>query len=143
MTATKPLCLVALLLVAIPQFCLSDVGITPEQIYQPEIAWQLLIGTWEALPDENPLAEGTRSAANGPHRTLMTLRKDGTCRVFNEDHPTGSDGLWVFQNQSRGIFIKFPGGASVEYYVYGIRDGYMVTRSGGKNGRDQLWSAVK
>ncbi|MBM4326055.1 MAG: hypothetical protein FJ118_02735 [Deltaproteobacteria bacterium] len=143
MAATKLFCLVALFLVGLPQICRPGVGITPEQIYQPEIAGQLLIGTWEALPEENPLAEGTRSAANGTQRTLMTLRKDGTCRIFNEDHPTGSDGLWDFQSQSRSIIITFPNGSSVQHFVYGIRDGYMVTRSGGKNGRDQLWSAVK
>lgn len=116
-------------------------GITPEQIYQREIEWAQLIGTWEVLPEENPLAENSKSNPNPSHRTLMTLRKDGTCRVFNKDHPTGSDGMWTFENHE--MFITFPNGSPMEYFVYGVKRDFMITRSPIKDGRDQLWSRVK
>jgi len=116
-------------------------GITPEQIYQREIEWAHLIGTWEVLPEENPLAENSKSNATPSHRTLMTLRKDGTCRVFNKDHRTGSDAIWTFENHE--MFITFPNGSRIEYFVYGVKKDFMITRSPIKDGRDQLWSRIK
>ena len=65
----------------------TGIGITPEQIYQPEIKLGSLIATWEVLPEDNPLGEKKHEGSKPAIRTLMTLRKDGTCRVFNRDHP--------------------------------------------------------
>lgn len=120
---------------------LRERGITPEQIYQPALDGQSLIGTWEVLPDDNPLAEKENSAGSLPHRTIITLRKDGTCRVFDRDRPQGSDGLWT--SEGHQMFISFPGGDQLEYFVYGVRGDFMVTRSPIKDGKDQLWSRVK
>ena len=36
----------------------------------------------------------------------MALRKDGTCRIFNKEHPTGSDGLWTFDDHKMSIAFK-------------------------------------
>jgi len=116
-------------------------GATPEQIYQPVINWDRVEGTWEILPDENPLAEKGKGRPQGQFRTIMTLRKDGTCRVFNEDHPMGTDGTW--NRQEHEMFISFPSGTRVEFYVYGVKGDFMVTRSPIKGGKDQLWSRVK
>lgn len=116
-------------------------GITPEQIYQREIEWTNLIGTWEVLPEENPLAENSKNNSNPSHRTLMTLRKDFTCRVFDKDHPAGSDGIWTFE--SHEMFITFPNASPKEYFIYGVKGDFMITRSPIKDGRDQLWSRVK
>jgi hypothetical protein len=116
-------------------------GVTPEQIYQPSIDWKSVVGTWEILPDENPLAEKNKSSSGASVRTIMTLRKDGTCRVFNEGHPMGSDGLWTFEQHE--MFIRFPSGSRAEFYVYGVKGDFMVTRSPIKGGKDQLWSRVK
>jgi hypothetical protein len=136
-------CLVVVLLffAFAPHSAEPEGGITPEQIYQAKIDENLLIGTWEVLPDENPLEEKVKRNQKPTHRMLMALRKDGTCRVFNEDHPAGSDGLWTFEDHK--MFISLPGGSAIEYYVYGVKGDFMVTRSQGKDGRDQLWSRVK
>jgi len=116
-------------------------GITPEQIYQQAVDWQAVIGTWEVLPEDNPLAEKGKTAPPPSSRTLMTLRKDGTCRVFSKDHPTGSDGLWTFE--SHEMHIRLPDGSKAEFFVYGVRGDFMVTRSPIRDGKDQLWSRVK
>jgi len=120
---------------------LREGGVTPEQIYQPTLDGQSLIGTWEVLPDDNPLAEKDSNAAKLPHRTIITLRKDGTCRVFDRDRPQGSDGLWT--SEGHQMFISFPGGEQLEYFIYGVRGDFMITRSPIKDGKDQLWSRVK
>ncbi len=116
-------------------------GIAPEQIFQPVIDLQKLIGTWEVLPDEHPLEETSKTNLNSAQRTLMALRKDGTCRFFNKEHPTGSDGLWTLEDHK--MFITFNNGSRLGYYVYGIKGDFMVTRTPVKEGKDQLWSRVK
>ncbi len=116
-------------------------GITPEQIYQPKVDWAQLIGTWEALPDESPLEERPKKVAASSLRILMTLRKDGTCRVFNRDHPSGADGLWTFDDHA--MFITFPNAKRLKYYVYGVKDDFMVTRNLQGAEIDLLWSRVK
>jgi hypothetical protein len=116
-------------------------GITPEQIYETNVFWKELVGTWEVLPDDNPLAEKCPTLTTPPYRALMTLREDGTCRVFNEDHPQGSDAMWHFEKKR--ITITFLNAPSIVYYVYGVEGGFMVTRSDGTHGRDQLWSLVR
>jgi hypothetical protein len=116
-------------------------GIAPEQIFQAVINLQSLIGTWEVLPEEHPLEETGRANANSSIRTLMALRKDGTCRIFNKEHPTGSDGLWTFDDHK--MSITFKNGLHVGYYVYGIKGDFMVTRTPVNKGKDQLWSRVK
>src|SRR4030042_6976034 len=78
-------------------------GITPEQIFQPHINLDLLLGTWEVLPEQSPLGEQTEKDPKSFGRTLMTLRKDGTCRVFNKDNPTGSDGMWTLTGHQMTI----------------------------------------
>jgi len=115
-------------------------GIAPEQIFQPTIDWQNAIGTWEVLPEDNPLSEKNRVGEANPHRVIMTLRKDGTCRVFDKARPLGSDGLWTFEDHE--MAISFPPGARVDFFVYGIKGDFMVTRSPSKGGKDQLWSKV-
>jgi hypothetical protein len=116
-------------------------AITPEQMYQPEIEWGQLISTWEVLPDHDPLAERGREDKKPAPRVLMTLRKDGTCRLFNDNYPAGTDGLWTFE--SHKIFIALPDASRLEYFVYGIRGDFMMTRSPVQGGADQLWSRVK
>ncbi len=130
-----------MILVAFAQVCGGEVGITPEQIYSPHIDFKQLIDTWEVLPSDDPLSEKPNLKRNSSQRILMTLRKDGTCRIFNEDHPNGSDGLWTYENHR--MQIKFPSGSSIEYFIYGVRGDYMVTHVSGKDGRHQLWSRVK
>ncbi len=116
-------------------------GITPEQIYQPTIDWNDLIGTWEVLPEDNPLDEKARTDRRQADRMLMTLRKDGTCRVFSKAHPMGSDGLWTAEDHR--MLITFPNGNKVDFYVYGIKADFMITLSPIKDGKDLLWSRVK
>lgn len=116
-------------------------GITPEQIYQPEIKLHHLIGTWEILPENNPLAEATKTNPSVSQRTLMTLRVDGTCRIFDKTHPEGSDGLWTFEDHA--MYITFKNSPGIEFYVYGVKADFMVTRSPIKQGKDQLWSKIK
>jgi hypothetical protein len=116
-------------------------GIAPEQIFQRVIDLKHLIGTWEVLPEEHPLEETNKANQDSSYRTLMALRKDGTCRFFNKEHPTGSNGLWTFEDHK--MFITFKNGSRIGYYVYGIKGDFMVTRTPVKGGKDQLWSRVK
>ncbi|MGC8658959.1 MAG: hypothetical protein ACP5U1_07790 [Desulfomonilaceae bacterium] len=120
--------------------CLA-VGIAPEQIYQPEIDWQKILGTWEKLPEVTPLSEIPNQGSTQGFRTLMTLRKDGTCRVFNADNPSGIDGVWTHKDHA--MFVTISQTNRLEFFIYGIKDGFMVTRSPLRNGLDQLWSRVK
>jgi hypothetical protein len=130
-----------ILIVALPQTVRAEGGITPEQIFQPAVKSASLVGTWEVLPEETPLAEQEEREPKVRPRTLLALRKDFTCRIFNENHPAGSDGLWTFENHE--LFITLPSSAKVEFYVYGIKGDFMMTRSPIKEGKDQLWSRVK
>ncbi|MEW6139801.1 MAG: hypothetical protein AB1733_16380 [Thermodesulfobacteriota bacterium] len=116
-------------------------GISPEQIYQPSIAAESVVGTWELLPDDNPLGEKPAQKKEDAVRIIMTLRKDGTCRLFDRNHPAGTDGLWNIENHT--MVIRLPSGSNVGFFVYGVRGDYMVTRSPIKGGIDQLWSRVK
>jgi hypothetical protein len=116
-------------------------GITPEQVYQPAIDWNTLIGTWEVLPDQHPLGEKVNNNRRPTDRTLMTLRKDGTCRVFNKEYPLGSDGLWTSEDHK--MIITFPNGGKLDLFVYGIKGDFMMAMSPIKNGKDFLWSRVK
>lgn len=116
-------------------------GITPEQIFQPEVTEDSLMGTWEVLPEETPLAEQERPVVKARPRILLALRKDFTCRIFNQEHPTGSDGRWNLKNHE--LSITLPSRATVEFYVYGVKGDFMITRSPIKEGKDQLWSRVK
>jgi hypothetical protein len=116
-------------------------GITPEQIFLQVIDWQQVVGTWEILPEDSPLHEKNEGSTKPAVRTLMTLRKDGTCRIFNKEFPAGSDALWTFDDHQ--MFVTFPNGKRQEFYVYGVRSDFMVTRSPIKQGIDQLWSRVK
>ncbi len=120
---------------------LSAQGVTPEQIYQATLNMNDLIGTWEALPEENPLEEKAGPKGNGLHRSLLTLRRDGTCRVFDTANPSGSDCIWALEDHE--LHIRFSKGVTQEYFVYGVRSEFMVTRSPIKSGQDQLWSRVK
>ena len=122
-------------------FSHSSGGITPEQIFQPNLDWQTVIGTWEKLPEENPLAEKQNSVKTPAFRSLITLRKDGTCRIFNESYPAGADGVW--SSDDHRIFVTIPGKAKIDMYVYGVKGDFMMTRTQEKNGMDQLWSRVK
>ncbi len=116
-------------------------GITPEQIFQAVIDWNSLIGTWEVLPEGSPLQEKSQGNEQTSARTLMTLRVDGTCRVFDKAHPHGSDGLWTFEDHE--MFITFKNAVGIELYIYGVKADFMVTRSPIKGGKDQLWSRIK
>lgn len=120
-------------------FCFAE-GIAPERIFRHgQIDWEGLLGTWEVLPDENPLLE--KGKTSDIQRTLMTLRKDGTCRIFNNEFPIGTDGLWTLDDQI--MFIAFKDGFKSDYFIYGIKNGFMITRSPVKGGKDQLWSKIK
>lgn len=121
--------------------CCFAVGITPEQIYQPEIDWQKILGTWEKLPEIKPLSETPARTSDQGFRTLMTLRKDGTCRIFNTDNPSGIDGVWTHKDHA--MFVTISQTNHLEFFIYGIKNDFMVTRSPLKNGLDQLWSKVK
>jgi len=137
-----PLSLVFLVFYALTsQISVASGGITPEQIFQPTIDWPTLIGTWEVLPEDSPLAEPDKSNASTKIRTMLALRKDGTCRIFDPNHPNGSDGLWTWKDHE--MVITLPGSANVDFYVYGIKGDFMITRSPVKGGKDQLWSRVK
>ncbi len=133
--------ILVLFLAAFPPVSLGAGGITPEQIYQPAIDWDKLIGTWEVLPDDHPLDEKVKNSRRPNDRTLMTLRKDGTCRVFNKDYPLGSDGLWT--SEDHRMIITFPNGGKLDLFIYGIRGDFMIALSPIKNGKDLLWSRVK
>jgi hypothetical protein len=136
------LCLVFLVCCGLsPQISIASSNITPEQIFQPDIHWPSLIGTWEVLPEDSPLAEPETNGQKAKIRTMLALRKDGTCRIFDHNHPTGSDGLWTWKDHE--MVITLPGSANVGFYVYGIKGDFMITRSPIKNGKDQLWSRVK
>jgi hypothetical protein len=125
----------------VPHNIRAGEGIAPEQIFQSVVDWNKLVGTWEALPNVDPLNEKAEAVENTSNRVLMTLRKDGTCRIFNKDHPTGTDGLWTFGDHD--MFVKFKNGRHLGFFVYGIKGDFMVTRSPIKAGKDQLWSKVK
>jgi hypothetical protein len=138
----KTALLVALILCSAPSSGSADAGdITPEQVFQQAIDWNSVMGTWEVLPQDSPLTEKEKTPLKLSHRTLMTLRKDGTCRIFNKQHPLGADGLWTFDDHE--VFITFGSGVRMEFYVYGVKGDFMVTQSRGDGGKDQLWSRVK
>ena len=120
---------------------LSAQGITPEQIFQPTLNMNDMIATWEALPEENPLEEKAGPKTEALRRSLLTLRRDGTCRVFDKENPSGSDCIWSLEEHE--LHIRFPAGVAQEFFVYGVKSEFMVTRSPIKGGRDQLWSKVK
>jgi len=130
-----------ILIAALPHKARAAGGITPEQIFQPIVTRDSLIGTWEVLPAETPLAEQETRGPKSRPRTLLALRKDDTCRIFDQEHPTGSDGLWTFENHE--ILITLPSNATVTLYVYGVKGDFMITRSPRTGGKDQLWSRVK
>jgi hypothetical protein len=130
-----------LLLASAPCTSRAAEGIAPEQIFQPVIDWTSVIGTWEVLPEDNPLGEKGEGVQNTSQRVLMTLRKDGTCRIFNRENPTGSDGLWAFEDHD--MSVKFKNGHRLDFFVYGVKGNFMVTRSPIKQGKDQLWSRIK
>ncbi len=119
----------------------GPIGMTPEQIFQTSIDWQDVFGTWEAIPEDHPLAEQSPRMLRRQSGTLITLRKDGTCRMFDREHPTGADGIWTFENHE--MFIKLNGEKQQDFYVYGIKGDFMMTRSPSKGGKDQLWSRVR
>lgn len=119
----------------------SSVGIKPEQIYQRNLDWEQVIGAWEILPENDPLTESGSGNLGKSFRSLMTLRKDGTCRVFDEKRPMGKDGIWNIEGHR--MYITFPNGSKEGFYVYGVAGDFMVTRSPMENGMDQLWSRVK
>ena len=87
----------SLFLALVPQIASAAGGITPEQIYQKAIHWPRVYGTWEILPEENPLAEnGTnRSAASRSVRSsgghfsrfltaaLIALKRDSAKTVIS------------------------------------------------------------
>jgi hypothetical protein len=129
-----------LLFLVAPNITVASVGITPEQIFQPTIDINHLIGTWEELPDTSPLQD-TGSIHTSVARTLITLRKDGTCRYFSKSMPMGSDGLWVLEDHE--IQIKLKNSSEIIYYVYGIKDDFMITKSKISNDKDVLWAKVK
>jgi len=119
----------------------SSRGVTPEQIFQPSIDWQAVFGTWEVIPEGHPLSENAGRTTRRDTSTLLTLRKDGTCRLFDPDHPSGTDGIWTFENHE--IYIKLHSGKERNYYIYGVKGDFMVTRSPVNGGKDQLWSRVR
>lgn len=133
--------LLILLVTTWPSSAFGDAGITAEQIFQTNIDWKIVTGTWEVLPEENPLSENGKTQSKASHRALMTLRKDGTCRVFNKLYPAGSDAIWTLEDHK--LFITFPNGSLAEHYVYGVRGDFMITRTPASNGTDKLWSRVK
>jgi hypothetical protein len=133
--------LLAALLLAVPSLGSAAGGITPEEIFQRIIDWGLVIGTWEVLPEDNPLAEAKAKDSNTKPRSIMTLRKDGTCRVINKRYPAGSDGLWTHEDHK--MFVTFQDGSRFDFFVYGIRRDFMITRSPLPTGEDELWARVK
>lgn len=137
----KSLSVMFFLIISSQCFSQSSGGITPEQIYQPSLDWHSVTGSWEKLPEENPLAEKPTSVKVPSFRSLITLRKDGTCRIFNESYPAGVDGVWT--SDDHRIFVTLPDKAKMDMYVYGVKGDFMITRTPVKNGLDQLWSRVK
>ncbi len=129
------------LLVPAPRQVLAADGITPEQIYQAKIDWNRVIGTWEALPDDDPLAENGKDNSKPSQPTLITLRKDGTCRFLGKDRPLGADGLWTSSDHK--MFIAFPDKSRMELYVYGLTGEFMITQCPPETGKDQLWGRVR
>lgn len=115
-------------------------GVTPEQIFQPSIDWQAVFGTWEVIPEGHPLSENANRMLRQDRATLLTLRRDGTCRMFDKDHPAGADGIWTFE--SHEMYIKLHGGSERDFYIYGVKGDFMVTRSPIQGGKDQLWSRI-
>ncbi len=130
-----------LFIVFLPRILSAEGGITPEQIYQPGIDWNKLIGTWEVLPDSHPLDEKIKNNRRPTDRMLMTLRKDGTCRLFNKEYPLGTDCVW--KSEDHQMLITFPNGGKLDLFVYGIKGDFMMALSPIKNGKDLLWSRVK
>lgn len=116
-------------------------GVTPEQIYQPRLQLDHLVGAWELLPDEYPFDEKQGAGHKTRTREMMALRKDGTCRIFSAEHPTGVDGTWTLDDHS--MFIKPTNGPRIDRFVYGVRADFMMTRSPIKEGRDQLWARIR
>lgn len=141
MSMWKTFALSGILLISILTDTHSSGGITPEQIYQAKLDWHSVIGSWERLPEENPLAEKPNAFKDPAFRTLMTFRKDGTCRIFSQAYPVGVDGMWSFDDHK--IFVTLPNKIKIEMYVYGVKGDFMITRSSDKIGFDQLWSRVK
>jgi hypothetical protein len=133
--------LIAVMIAAGPSRGGGAAGMTPEQIFQASIDWQEVIGTWEAIPEDHPLSEDVPRVLRRQSGTLLTLRRDGTCRMFDQDHPTGADGVWTFENHE--MFVKLGAERQQDFYVYGIKGDFMVTRSPAKGGKDQLWSRVR
>lgn len=125
----------------LPTASYSSGGITPEQIYQANLQWHNVVGSWEKLPEDNPLAENPANLKEADFRSLITLRKDGTCRIFSETYPVGIDGVWSFNDHS--IHVTLPNQVKMDMYVYGVKGDFMITRTPAKNGLDQLWSRVK
>lgn len=118
-------------------------GVTPEQIYQQVVSVNDITGAWEILPQENPLME-TGNENKDSRRKLLTLRKDGTCRILDEADQVVTDGTWRLDDHELHLHPK--GGAKKAYrtyFVYGIRNGFMVTRLKGAKAKDELWSRIK
>jgi hypothetical protein len=116
-------------------------GLKPEQIYQPKIDCNTAIGTWEILPDTPPLEKKDKDPEKPANRTLMTLRKDGTCRLFDDDHPLGADGKWTCGDHELTILLSKE--VRLELFVYGIKGDFMITTVRNGQTPDQLWSRVK
>ncbi len=140
-TLTEAVIFLSALFIAPTHADSSSVGIKPEQIYQRELKWKQVIGAWEILPETDPLTESGKGNPGESFRSLMTLRKDGTCRVFDKKRPMGKDGIWNIEGHR--MYITFPNGSKEGFYVYGVAGDFMVTRSPMENGMDQLWSRVK
>ena len=103
------------------------------------VVW-LYLGLGEKLRSKS-LSGKIRKRPSSGFCTLMTLRKDGTCRIFDGQNPSGIDGVWIYENHHMSITLN--GTSRLEFFVYGVKDDFMVTRSPVKNGVDQLWSRVK
>jgi hypothetical protein len=132
--------LLSMCLIAMGHFAQAS-GITPEQIYQASVDWNAVIGTWEILPEDSPLFEKEKQLPKATQRTLMTLRKDGTCRVFNKEYPLGADGIWTPKEHE--MSLTFGTGGRLDLYVYGVKGDFMITQSQGGSEKEQLWSRVK
>jgi hypothetical protein len=115
-------------------------GVAPEQIFQHKLSVEQLVGVWELLPDENPLEDRRDASPRSRIRTMMALRKDGTCRVFSAQHPAGLDGTWSLDDHRMSVTLT--NAKKIHHYVYGVRGDFMVTRTPVKAGRDELWARV-
>jgi hypothetical protein len=115
-------------------------GISPEQIYQNVINMSEVLGTWEALPEDHPLEE-SKNKNLATIRDLLTIRQDGTCRIFDETKPNGVDGIWELDDHE--LRMKFRDTTKKIFFIYGIRNNFMVTRSETQMGKHQLWAKVK